>query len=99
MLDSPWFQCATPIFRELASGDPNEPVWSFSYPQFLKVFRAALDDLNTGQHVVPYQARHSGPSIDVARRYRSLEEIQKRGQWKHAKSMQRYEKAARLGQS
>ena len=99
MLDSPWFQCAVPIFRELARGDPSERVWEFSYPQFLKMFKLAIDDLKIDQHIVPYQARHSGPSIDVARHYRPLDEIQKRGQWKHAKSMQRYEKAARLGQS
>eukprot|EP00959_Pyramimonas_sp_CCMP1952_P079962 1671709-Pyramimonas_sp.AAC.1 len=88
-----------PIFRELARGDPEEKMWAFSYPQFLAVFKKALSDLQIREHIAPYQARHSGPSIDNARRYRTIEEIQKRGQWKHAKSMQRYEKAARLGQS
>ncbi|CAK0860257.1 unnamed protein product, partial [Prorocentrum cordatum] len=39
MLDSGWFQCAMPIFRELARGDPEEKVWAFNYPQFLAVFK------------------------------------------------------------
>ncbi|CAK0896185.1 unnamed protein product, partial [Prorocentrum cordatum] len=99
MLDSGWFQCAAPIFRELAQGAPEEKAWDFSCPQFLKMFRMALQDLGVEQHIVPYQARHSGPRVDVARHCAMLQEIQKRRQWKHAKSTQRCEKAARLGQS
>ena len=38
----------------------------------------------------------SGPSIDRSRGYRSLQEVQKRGQWKSQKSVTRYEKSARL---
>ncbi|CAK0867503.1 unnamed protein product [Prorocentrum cordatum] len=47
MLDSGWFQCTTPIFRELAQGIPEEEVWDFSYFQFLKMFRMALQDLGS----------------------------------------------------
>ncbi|CAK0868558.1 unnamed protein product, partial [Prorocentrum cordatum] len=99
MLDSGWFQCVTPIFRRLAQGAPEEKVWDFSCPQFLEMFRMALQGLGVEQSIFPYQARHSGPSIDVARHCRTLEEMHKRGQWKHSKSMQRYETAAGLGQS
>ncbi|CAK0886901.1 unnamed protein product [Prorocentrum cordatum] len=63
------------------------------------MFRSALQDLQLDQRILPCPARRSGPSIGVTRHYRTLEDIQKRGQWKHAKSMQRCEKAARLGQS
>eukprot|EP00959_Pyramimonas_sp_CCMP1952_P143949 3013553-Pyramimonas_sp.AAC.1 len=77
-----------PIFRELARGDPEEKVWAFNYPQFLAVFKKALSDSQIREHTVPYQARYSGPSIDNARRYRTIEETHTRGQWKHAKPKQ-----------
>ena len=48
-------------------------------------------------HTVPYQMRHSGPSIDRCLSLRTIEECQKRGRWKTWKSLTRYEKAARLG--
>ena len=49
-----------------------------------------------GVALVPYQARHSGASIDAANNVRGLPSIQKRGRWASKKSVQRYEKAGRL---
>ena len=49
--------------------------------------------------MLPYAWHHSGPSIDRAQNRRTLAEVQKRGRWKHAKSVARYEKAGRLGMS
>ena len=49
--------------------------------------------------VVSYARRHSGPSIDRAQGRRSLQEVQKRGRWRQPKSVNRYEKAGRLGMS
>ena len=49
--------------------------------------------------MVPYQARHSGPSIDRANKVRDLEEVQTRGGWLTRKSVMRYEKAGRLAAS
>ena len=49
--------------------------------------------------VVPYTWRHSAPSIDRAQRRRSLQEVKKRGWWRQPKSVNRYEKAGRLGMS
>ena len=46
--------------------------------------------------VVPYQARHSGPSIDRANKSRDLDEVRKRGGWLTRQSVNRYEKAGRL---
>ena len=43
--------------------------------------------------------RHSRPSIDIAVRRVPLLEVQKKGRWAAFKSVQRYEKAGRLGQS
>lgn len=45
---------------------------------------------------VPYQARHSGPSIDRAANSRTQEEVRKRGGWLARQSVARYEKAGRL---
>ena len=47
--------------------------------------------------LVPYQMRHSGPSIDRVKGRRSLDECRKRGRWQSWRSLVRYEKAARLG--
>ncbi len=40
--------------------------------------------------------KHSGPSVDLADRRRSLEEAQRRGRWAQPRSMHRYERRARL---
>ena len=45
---------------------------------------------------VPYQARHSGPSIDLALHRRELKAAKKRGRWRTDRSLRRYEKAGRL---
>ncbi|CAK0839932.1 unnamed protein product [Prorocentrum cordatum] len=97
-LGNSWSHCAMPIFRELASGGAEEPVWEFSFPQSLKMFGLALQRMQMGQHAAPCRARHPGPSIEVARHHRILEKIPMRGQRKLAKAEQRYEKA-RPGQS
>ena len=56
--------------------------------------RGVPEDIQDGQRNV--QTRHSGPSIDRARKYRSQLEVQKRGHWKAQKSVMRYEKSARF---
>ena len=74
-------------------------LWRFSYPQFVKEFQRSLRELRLEKfRIVPYQLRHSGPSIDLARGTRSLLEAQKRGRWGNVKSMSRYERHGRLNQ-
>ena len=46
----------------------------------------------------PYRLRHSGASIDFASGSRRLEEIQKRGRWRDARSLRRYEHGGRLNE-
>ena len=98
LLDSPWLQWLGPALTILNEGDPTQPLFNFSYPQFLHHFRKARQELRL-KDVVPYQARHSGPSIDRARGLRSQVEVQKRGRWQAAKSMARYERAAKLART
>lgn len=97
LLDSEWLQFVHPMLEVLRKGKPLDRVWNFTYAEYLKVFQEAAREL--GVQVVPYQARHSGPSIDRANRRRDLDEVQKRGGWMTRKSVQRYEKAGRLAAS
>jgi len=94
-LDSRWLRWANPLWAALAAGNPSDRVFTFSYPQMYTVFRKVVKFLGRPD-TVPYQTRHSGPSIDVAASERSLAETQKRGQWKSIKSVRRYEKSGRL---
>ena len=94
LLDSDWLQFAPPMYKALIRGEPMDHVWNFTYPEYLKVFNQCAAELKIP--VVPYQARHSGPSIDRATKVRDLEEVRKRGQWLTRQSVMRYEKAGRL---
>ena len=94
LLDSEWLQFAGPLKEELSKGDKLERVWAFDCPEYRSVFRGCCMDLKI--ELVPYQARHSGPSIDRAKTVRSQEEVRKRGGWLSKQSVARYEKAGRL---
>jgi len=89
---APWFDT---IVAALHSGNPKAPVFPFTYPQFLMKWKVAIAKL--GISAVPYQARHSGASIDTALRYRTREAVKARGRWKSDASVNRYQSRARLG--
>ena len=72
-------------------------MWDFEYGEYLSTFKAAANRLQI--NLSPYQTRHSGPSIDRAKKLRTLHEVQKRGNWRSNKSVLRYEKAGRLSLS
>ncbi len=69
--------------------------WSFNYAEYTEVFKKAASRLQCPT-VCPYQMRHSGPSIDLADKRRSLEEAQRRGRWAQPRLMMSYERRARL---
>ena len=83
------------ILAALAVGDPDEKVWSFDYRELCIEIKKASDLI--GVPFVPYMLRHSGPSWDRMKNYRTLQEIQKRGLWESHKSVARYEQGARSG--
>ncbi|CAK0823925.1 unnamed protein product, partial [Prorocentrum cordatum] len=95
-LDSPWILFLDPVLRQMKKEGHPECLWNFTYPEYCKMFSLCLQDLQVKAKVVPYQMRHSGASIDMARRRRRLADVQKRGQWKTNRSVVRYEKHARL---
>ena len=89
--------------RVVSTGDPDDSVCIFSYPDVAAEFEQSVTDLgikSSGPYrKVLHMGTHSGPSIDVARRRMPLLEVQKKGRWASFKSVQRYEKAGRLTQS
>ena len=95
MLDSPWLRSMDPIWGVLAGHAGDERVFSFTYVDYCKQFRETRRRLGV-PILVPYAARHSGPSVDRALNLRTSEEVRKRGQWAQHRSMARYEKAGRL---
>jgi hypothetical protein len=98
VLNSRRLRFLAPVLQVLAtSGDPSDPLWSFDYGTFYKTLAQVGRTL--GVPLVPYVMRHSGVTIDRAEGTRTAEEAQKRGRWRQAKSMRRYEKAGRLADS
>ena len=89
---APWFSQLVPL---LAKGPSHERVFDFDYPTFFEIFNRARSRLKFPK-MSPYEARHSGPAIDVARGFRTKAEVKERGRWKNDKSVQRYEQRARL---
>ncbi|CAK0883482.1 unnamed protein product, partial [Prorocentrum cordatum] len=64
--------------------------------------RRALDEAAAAWRLGPlgpldaYRFRHAGASVDFATGARRLEEIQRRGRWRSARSLRRYEHGGRL---
>ena len=96
MMDSTYTPWLPDILKEMAVGPPLECPWPFDYTSFSKEFKVSASRIGMN-NLVPYQLRHSGASIDSARRLRSLAEIKKRGRWSSDQSVKRYERGAKLG--
>ena len=83
------------LFARLRAGAADEPLWPFAYPEVLETVRKAGAELEM-PWMAPYTLRHAGVSWDILQRCRTLSEAQKRGQWRSAPTMDRYEQHARL---
>ena len=93
-LDSPYLKEWGPtLFAEMKRGAPDAPLWDFKYAQYLAIIKKCANAMQVS--LTP----HSGPSIDSVKSWRSQLAVQRRGQWKAAKSSMRYEKLARLARS
>ncbi|CAK0838221.1 unnamed protein product, partial [Prorocentrum cordatum] len=88
---TPWLDH---VFEHLSQGPGEERIFPWDYSQFYQMFVQAASAL--GYKMAPCQGRHSGISIDRAHRERSQDECMKRGRWRAAKSVARYEKAGRV---
>ena len=98
LLDTSWCRWLPLAMQALKQGPPEESLFSFNYHDYVVMFKQVRDRLQI-KDLVPYQARHSGPSIDRARNLRSLDEVARWGRWQSPASVQRYERPARLGQT
>ena len=73
-LDSSWLRWLGPALIEMQKLDPRRPVWGFDYPALLGEMKAACRTLQL-RAITPYQARHSGASIDRASGERTQAEV------------------------
>ena len=85
----------------LAFCKKHTPGLQFLFPVELHVFEQKFQQAMrlshlAALHATPHCLRHGGPSTDFALKFRSLEEIQRRGRWRAHASVRRYEKAGRL---
>ncbi|CAK0861936.1 unnamed protein product [Prorocentrum cordatum] len=72
-------------------------LFDISLAKYEQFFNQAVADVKLGSlRVTPHCARHGGPSTDAALKLRPLEAIQKRGLWRSASSVRRYEKHGTL---
>ncbi|CAK0886357.1 unnamed protein product [Prorocentrum cordatum] len=92
-----WVPYLTTVVAALRAGDPKAKVFNFKYSSYTRQFKIACKKL--GLTAVPYQARHSGASIDAAMKYRTRAEIKSRGRWKADKSVLRYDSKANIVES
>jgi hypothetical protein len=93
-LDSRWMQAWINPVAEALKRTQGEQLWDFTYADAAAELKTIGELL--GVSLTLYQARHSGPSIDRSQKARDMGEVKKRGGWKSWKSLQRYEKSARL---
>ncbi|CAK0898069.1 unnamed protein product, partial [Prorocentrum cordatum] len=98
LLDSvevPWLG---PLLARARSGDPQAPLFRLTAAQLGVMWRRALGLAEVPTRCVPYQLRHGGPSHDRLKRYRSMDEIKRRGRWASDYTMKRYEAHALVQQ-
>ena len=97
LLDSRHLQWMAAIWEALHDQAAENLIFGFGYASYFREFKKVVTALGVPE-AVPYQARHSGPSIDLALRWRTLDSAKKRGRWRTDRSLHRYEKAGRLQQ-
>ena len=95
-LDSTKTKFLDPFRKALHVAGNRSRTWKFTYNQFCREFGKAAASL--GLKLVPYMARHSGPSMDLASGERDLAGVRKRLRVSGLKTLDRYERAANLGQ-
>jgi hypothetical protein len=97
-LSSPLALQLVPAVKTLMRRPCDETVLGCDYLEYYRVFRAAGQALGIAE-VVPSEASPSGPSIDLAFKYKTLPEVQKLGRWAAPASVKRYEKSGELNRT
>ena len=100
-IDQPYLQWLGPALNRLKSTrSPQERVFSFTREEGVAHFDRVVHQLNyhkVGIQCV-YQLRHGSASADALEKFRTLDQIQKRGRWHCAKSVRRYANGGRISQ-
>ena len=73
----------------------EERIWNSEHPAAVNMFQSATDSLELSG-MTTHQTRHSGASIDPVGGFRTLQEVQKPGQWRVFSSVARYGQSSRL---
>ena len=92
-----WAPWIVNICEALYTLPTNQPIFNFGYQEAALEFRRSCTKV--GVQAVLYQARHSGPSIDLARGTRDRATVKARGRWAADASVNRYERATRLSET
>ena len=88
---------ATLVAALTRSKSPDDPLVVLSLAQWETCFALAVRNLGLEKlRITPHCLRHGAASTDFATGARRLDEIQRRGRWKAAASVRRYEKSGRL---
>eukprot|EP00438_Fugacium_kawagutii_P021634 Skav219592 [mRNA] locus=scaffold1719:17497:18357:+ [translate_table: standard] len=79
-------------------GAPHQRLFpGFTLSEYERALRKAKSEVGLGLfELTPHTVRHAGPSADFLSQNRSAAEIQARGRWKTAKSIQRYQKPGQM---
>lgn len=101
VLDLPRHQgLAEMLARMVAGRKPDEELFRIAAADLTKALDESAAELGLEAlgRVHPYRLRHTGASHDFATKARTLAEIQRRGRWRDARSIRRYEKGGRLNE-
>jgi len=82
-----------------ASTHPSAPLFPFTLVQASTLFKQAAEDVGVSS-LTPqlYQLRHSGPSVELALKLRTLASVKLRGRWRTDASVARYLKPGRVNE-
>lgn len=86
LLDSPYVQTLETAFKALSQKTITATLSDFSFQQVATVLSRACETLRTG-HLTLYQLCHAGVSVDIAKGWRQLNEVERRGSKAQSNSM------------
>lgn len=99
ILDSKQIPQLGTFLQKLRTGQPKRLLFQLEASALKRLWEETLETIGLARtHAVLYQLRHSGPSHDRLMRFRSLEEVKKKGRWGSDSSVKRYEAHALVNQ-
>ena len=87
-----------PLFQHFHQLPKEQMLLQGTYAEHLADFKLATSQLGVPD-VQLSETRHSGASIDVAKKHRNIDAVAKQGRWLSVKSLRRYERAGELNRS